>query len=435
MLLFYSFLCFFFYFVSNHCQNEEFYCQNPKVGDNLDDKRRQRRFLIVGGIGGGIGNYLIFFPSAFYYAALTGREILIDDNSLIGEACQIITCGYPLFNDAAKSLQHLEAFQSFQHDNRIPYLKAFDFIQHFQGGRNISYPMVRADGYKDQSGWYKDLYYSHEFVNNCLRSITGCNDGDIRCHDRHAYQQLVRGPFRSSDKLHKRLNDDMISMPENIKQALLTMQHEYIPHFDGGLHLRCQFQHFEWLVGEDDLLWPKYRLEIQSFMNSTADDLFTVLENKLLEEFPRMNQQSSRQEELGNYNDSKLHIYVASDNEVVKEAFAQRLFNKYSNTTSIIRIHINESTSHVVHSKNLAYVRDSNNHTGMIDLVIDWYALSLSNKIFAWRRDTSLTSTFVHSSRRFSNKNASKDHNNRIASHGFQLNFHGGSRFDWKGFS
>ena len=44
-----------------------------------------RKFLVIGGVGAGIGNFLIFFPSAYYFAAFTGRDILIHEDSLIGE--------------------------------------------------------------------------------------------------------------------------------------------------------------------------------------------------------------------------------------------------------------------------------------------------------------------------------------------------------------
>jgi hypothetical protein len=36
------------------------------------------------------------------------------------------------------------------------------------------------------------------------------------------------------------------------------------------------------------------------------------------------------------------------------------------------------------------------NSTGLIDLLLDWYLLSLSDHIFAWRRDTDILSTFAH---------------------------------------
>ena len=49
--------------------------------------------------GAGIGNFLIFYPAAYFFAAMTGRDILIIDDSLISEMCSILTCGYPKFNE------------------------------------------------------------------------------------------------------------------------------------------------------------------------------------------------------------------------------------------------------------------------------------------------------------------------------------------------
>ena len=47
-------------------------CRDPDFGGghrNLSE----RKFMVLSGIGGGIGNYLDFYPSAYYFAALTGR--------------------------------------------------------------------------------------------------------------------------------------------------------------------------------------------------------------------------------------------------------------------------------------------------------------------------------------------------------------------------
>ncbi len=48
------------------------HCRDPDLG-NGHDQMSQRKFLLVTGNGGGMGNYLIFFPAAFYFAAITGR--------------------------------------------------------------------------------------------------------------------------------------------------------------------------------------------------------------------------------------------------------------------------------------------------------------------------------------------------------------------------
>jgi hypothetical protein len=48
----------------------------------------------------------------------------------------------------------------------------------------------------------------------------------------------------------------MIGVPANLKHALLTLPHSYSPRFDIAVHLRCQFRHFEYLVGPEDPGWP-----------------------------------------------------------------------------------------------------------------------------------------------------------------------------------
>ena len=51
-------------------------CRDPN-SELAADERLHRKFILFGGEGGGLGNLLIFFPSVFYFAALTGREIVI----------------------------------------------------------------------------------------------------------------------------------------------------------------------------------------------------------------------------------------------------------------------------------------------------------------------------------------------------------------------
>jgi hypothetical protein len=39
--------------------------------------------------------------AAYYFAAFTGRDIIISDNSIIGEMCHVINCGFPFVSDLA----------------------------------------------------------------------------------------------------------------------------------------------------------------------------------------------------------------------------------------------------------------------------------------------------------------------------------------------
>jgi hypothetical protein len=59
---------------------------------------------------------------------------------------------------------------------------------------------------------------------------------------------------------------------------------------------------------------------------------------------------------------------------------------------SVMRV---DTGQHIVHAKDINYLKSAGNGTGVFSLVMDWYSLSLANVVFAWRRDTHLTSTFA----------------------------------------
>lgn len=46
-------------------------CRDPSVGKAR--KLTEKKFVMITGSGAGMGNFLIFFPSAYYFAVLTGR--------------------------------------------------------------------------------------------------------------------------------------------------------------------------------------------------------------------------------------------------------------------------------------------------------------------------------------------------------------------------
>jgi hypothetical protein len=61
-------------------------CHDPDVGGTTQN--RDRKFILFGSDnsqGAGIGNLLIFFPSVYYFAAFTGRDIILSDKSIVGE--------------------------------------------------------------------------------------------------------------------------------------------------------------------------------------------------------------------------------------------------------------------------------------------------------------------------------------------------------------
>lgn len=300
---------------------------------------------------------------------------------------------------------------------------------------------------------------------DCLRisKLTGCKNEDVSCHDRHALQMLIRGPFRS--KFTAEEESKLVGVPPNLRHAIMTLPHSYAPRLDASVHLRSQFRHFEYLVGrlqillvksyslhllitytgpEDTALWPAAQKEQDDWLNSKDSNagvgLYKAVEGKIMSELENIkrvrqatvqrrrqlvsryllllsdgydrrrldtssagngsaqSQRNVSQIEFENEHilytgdpteaDNRVYIYVASDNERVKEGFTQHLLGHPH--IAVMRV---RSDHHIVHAKNLGYLK--RNTTGVMNLVLDWYCMSLSNLIFAWRRDTDLISTFA----------------------------------------
>ena len=55
--------------------------------------------------------------------------------------------------------------------------------------------------------------------------------------------------------------------------------------------------------------------------------------------------------------------------------------NRHKFTLNIMRV----ETKFIVHVKNLAKMNAMTNNEGLLDLVFDWYSLSLANIVIAWR--------------------------------------------------
>lgn len=382
-------------------------CRDPDVGGTTQNS--DRKFLIFGTDDNslaGMGNQLIFFPAAFYFAALTGRDLLISDHSVLGEVCRILYCGFPFVEKLAAAFPKILSPEAVA---QAQVLKFQNFIEYMEGRREIESKVVRATGYLSKSDWWVWL---NETV-PCVSRITGCDPGDVMCAERHAYQRLIRGPFRASfsEKEEERIR----GVPDYFKHALLTLPHSYSPRLDIAVHLRAQFYHFEQQTKVDD---PAYRKEVDDWLaSSERQEVFTALQNHVITHASNL----LKQKALRNDSDP-IYIYLAADNEDVKDAFVSSLMNRtdYPSSTEIMRL----KSQSIYHVKNLPHFKKMTNGEGLLDLIFDWYALSLANEIYAWRKGgTSMVSTFVHSAQKLSGTTERTDMYNRkgTGSAGFQL--------------
>lgn len=346
----------------------------------------------------GLGNIMVFFPAAYFFAALTGREILIPDKSILGIFCSIIRCGFPYTESLSNA--YPEVLTYFAIKDAIP-MRMHHFNLHIEGGMNEIYKtqMVRAIGNSARSDWW--VYYNETM--ECVSRITGCVRGDIACADRHAYQNLVKGPF-VQDRLLNRFMDKLVGIPSNLKLSLLTLPHNYAQRFDVGVHIRCQFTSFEnktWTNTVED----SYQREILDWLVSYDGKL--VL-NGFVERILEMNrdQQNLSSGATNWTRDDPFYVYIAADNQQVKDALAARL-QLYRNDHRYKIQTVTLNSKHIVHTKHLNSLIASTNGEGLLDLALDWYMLTLCNAILGWRKGFSPgISTFMMSAQRVSGNKA-----------------------------
>jgi hypothetical protein len=411
-------------------------CRDPDVGGTTQNK--DRKFMVLGseGAGGaGLGNILIFYPAAFYFAAVTGRDIIIQDHSIIGEFCSIINCGFPFVSQVALAFPDIVNQQSL---SAIDDVKAQDFQRYMEGSRPVTANIVRSGGFQSKSDWW--VWFNTTV--HCVHKITGCDRGDVMCAERHAYQRLIRGPFKSglSADEEKRIH----GVPDNLKHAILTLPHAYAPRLDAAVHLRAQFNHFESQANIDD---PNYIQEVSDFLNGTeSKQVFDVLEDRIVDIVNSAHAAQLEQQKISEAAGGTtalaaaavpgrpVYIYVAADNEAVKDFFCARLLRNPALSEGKLAI-MKVETKGVMHAKNIDRLKDYTQNEGLLDLVFDWYALSLANTILAWRKGgTSLVSTFVHSAQKVSGTTERTDNNagRGIGTRGYQLirTRNGGLRFD-----
>lgn len=434
-------------------------CRDPDLGGRLplDLHQQTRKLVLVHGEGAGIGNFLDFFPSAYYFAALTGRDLAIMDKSLIADMCKVIYCGFPLESQMLAAYPHLREARGGMEGG-----KGHHFTTHFTSmdhKHHLDSMITRADGYQYLTGWYRDV--DDERVLECITNITRCDPDDTHCHDRHALQRLIRGPFK--ERLTTEEERRVIGVPENLKHAILSLPHAFSPRLDAAFHLRCQFSHFEMSVGRDDgHMWDEFVAERDEWINSSSSNggqtVFKLMTQKLMVEIPMLrdkaiiekrrarerllryissetadagdgkgsdkergwfrenatslerHQHRSLMETLLNSTDdkdeNKIYVYVASDNEVVKEALVEYLMKHTNNTVAVMRV---KNNAEIAHAKNAAFFRSVGKGSGPFDLTLDWYALSLSNVIFAFRRNTMKLSTFAQSAQHMSGNTEKSD--------------------------
>ena len=95
--------------------------------------------------------------------------------------------------------------------------------------------------------------------------------GDVMCAERHAFQRLIRGPFKSALTQSEEMR--IHGVPDNFKHSILTLPHSYAPRLDVAIHLRTQFHHFESFANGSD---PNYKKEVYDWLQVASPSTQTM---------------------------------------------------------------------------------------------------------------------------------------------------------------
>lgn len=406
----YHFLFFFIllFFHQTSVYSIELNCRDPYLGGTIRENELNK-YVVLGenAKGGGVGNVLIFYPAVYAFAILSGRKIIINDKSAIGLMCSVVKCGFPFISDIEELFPDLVNSETL---GRAPTFAAFNFIDYFNNNDTISKPIVKSHGYSFKSDWW---VYGPELA-SCVSRAIGCDIGDIPCFEHHAFQRLIVGPLLNTGNQSNLLLDRLIGLPNHLKTKYFSVAHDYLPRLDFSLHLRNQFKHFESGNPEAD---SSFQEEIQTWLNSSyCSELFDFIGSKVIKHV--------NESRILNNNSNSIKpfsIYIATDNEIIKDQMVSYLNNLTIPNLIIIRT----ETQGIFHIKDYERFHEQSKGLGILDLVLDWYFISMSNVLYSWRSGNGkavIQSSFAHSAQKLAG-NKIRSEISGVGTEGYQISY------------
>lgn len=347
------------------------------------------KYLVIGSrvFSGGIGNTLIYYPAAFFFAILTNREIIIHDESDIDLMCKFITCKFRRLSQVSQvsDLISSSARKNQRKSYNVTSLKHFDLLNHFKM-IEIEQQFIKSTTFVSKSDWILQFESSNGTAST-IANVSQCALADITCAERFALRSLFVGPFLPALPTNV---PESLQLPE--ESEILQLERDMsenawddVPRIDAAIHLRNQFRQFENKSAIGDHM---YREEVSSWLASPFKMIvFSSLAKKLEEELTSITAVC-----LGNA--SAFTVYISGDNDEVKYALKEFLQVTVLLPIPMVILMSRSSSEGVLHLGKAPHLHSPN---VMQKLAFDWYALTLSNVLLGWRQGSISPSTFLHS--------------------------------------
>jgi hypothetical protein len=134
-----------------------------------------RQYLVIGSrtFGNGVGNTLLYYPAAYFFAVVENRTVVVDDHSDIGLMCGVIQCGFKLLSKVDKGPSNSKV--------SIVDVKHWTMFTEHYHGRPLTARYLRLVGSNTAKA---DWIVAKEPVSASASKValhTGCLLGDLRC--------------------------------------------------------------------------------------------------------------------------------------------------------------------------------------------------------------------------------------------------------------
>jgi hypothetical protein len=173
-------------------------CALPNTNKSVEDYIN-RRYMMVGNdeefilsqrySTPGIGNYLVFGPALFWFAALTSRNVVIGDG-IMAEFCNYVNCRLNGFKSKSDLIDH----KMYDNMSELHPIGRHQMIKHLQGSMDfLNINNVRGNTNVPAT----DFFVWFPYAAQCVKRLSNCSIGDVGCSERFAYQRMFPGPVQN----------------------------------------------------------------------------------------------------------------------------------------------------------------------------------------------------------------------------------------------
>lgn len=334
------------------------------------------------------------FIAAYYIAATTGRNILVEDHSVFGATCRHIHCGFPYRSEYFPN-DYRRSNTSFKFIYENSDLLNKYMAKEMEKKDRVFHTNIVLDGFLDGVSLWPQV----DEVYTCALEISGCSDGNHACVNGYAISQLLRGPFKLPLRRHA-VSRFLVGLNTSSEMFHMPFQAMTSPgrrsEIDMAIHLRLEFNGFE---NFDSVNSSSYRSEVEEWLASEQyKTLSTAISAQIISVLSNISTTASIKK-------AEYSVYLAADNASVKNVLNRHIQLAVSSITQTDSSSLTRMAVRIMmlNMTNILHINHHNtpmshyNHDTFATM-FDWYAITSANSLLTWSKNELRQSTYTQAS-------------------------------------